>query len=76
MHLTTIDVESTLCRVKGNEFRNLRKSAGFSQSQLSKELDVTIRSITRWETDVNPIPRIAELAIRYLVDKVRARKKS
>jgi len=70
-----MDLESILRCVKGNEFRGLRKSAGFSQSQLSKEMDVTIRSLTRWETDVNPIPRIAELALRYLVEKIQGKKK-
>ena len=52
--------------MKGSEFKKLRKLIGFSQSQLSKEMEVTIRSITRWETDVNAIPKMAELALRYL----------
>jgi transcriptional regulator with XRE-family HTH domain len=42
--------------VTGKEFRKLRRSAGFSQAQLSSEMDVTIRSLTRWETGETPIP--------------------
>jgi DNA-binding transcriptional regulator YiaG len=60
--------------MKGKEFKYLRRSLGLSQSQLSKELDVTIRSITRWETDVNPIPKMAALALRYLASETRAKK--
>jgi len=55
--------------VTGNEFRKLRKAGGFSQSQLAREIDVTIRSLTRWETGETPIPKIAELALRYVVKK-------
>ena len=57
----------------GNEFRKLRRSAGYSQSQLSKELDIRIRSLTRWETGETAIPRIAELALRYVIEKKRGK---
>ena len=30
---------------------------------------LTIRSLTRWETDETPIPKIAELALKYIVEK-------
>lgn len=55
--------------VTGNEFRRLRRSAGYSQSQLAREIDVTIRSLTRWETGETPIPKIAELALKYITEK-------
>ena len=55
--------------VTGKEFRKLRLSSGYSQSQLSREIDVTIRSLTRWETGETPIPKIAELALKYLIEK-------
>jgi DNA-binding transcriptional regulator YiaG len=42
---------------------------GYSQSQLSREIDVAIRSLTRWETGETPIPKIAELALKYVVEK-------
>ena len=55
--------------VTGKKFRDLRNSAGYSQSQLSWEIDVTIRSLTRWETGETPIPKIAELALKYVKEK-------
>jgi hypothetical protein len=45
------------------------------EARLSKEMDVTIRSITRWETGVNRIPKMAELSLGYLALKPGARKK-
>ncbi len=57
--------------MKGSEFQKLRKSAGYSQSQLSRELDIAIRSLTRWETGETPIPKIAELALKYVIEKKR-----
>jgi transcriptional regulator with XRE-family HTH domain len=61
--------------VKGAEFRKLRTHAGYSQSQLSREIDVTIRSLSRWETGETPIPKIAELALQYVVEKKRGKEK-
>ena len=60
--------------VTGSEFRKLRKSGGFSQSQLSREIDVTIRSLTRWETGETPIPKLAEFALRYVVEMKKWKK--
>jgi DNA-binding XRE family transcriptional regulator len=53
----------------GNEFRKLRASAGYSQAKLGRELDVAIRTMTRWETGETPIPKIAELALKYVIEK-------
>jgi len=55
--------------VTGKEFTKLRRSAGLTQAQLAREIDVTIRSLTRWETGETPIPKIAELALRYVIEK-------
>jgi len=52
--------------VSGDEFRKLRKSVGYSQAKLSTEMKVTIRSITRWETGEIPVPKMAELALRFI----------
>jgi len=48
-------------------FKKLRKSIGYSQAMLSKEMDVTIRTITRWETGEVRIPRVVEIAIGAIV---------
>jgi DNA-binding transcriptional regulator YiaG len=60
--------------VTPEEFRKLRQSVG-SQAKVAKELDVTIRTLTRWETGEIAIPKMAELALRFAVLQRRARKR-
>lgn len=59
--------------VTGDQFRKLRESIGYTQAKLSKEIDVTIRSLTRWETGETAIPKIAELALKYIAEKTPVR---
>jgi transcriptional regulator with XRE-family HTH domain len=61
--------------VTGDEFRKLRKRGGYSQSQLAREIDITIRSLTRWETGETPIPKIAEFALRYIIERSKRERK-
>ena len=44
-------------------------SIQYTQQRLSKEIDVSTRGISRWERGETPIPKIAELALRYVVEK-------
>jgi len=53
--------------VTKGEFKELRKSIGYSQARLSKEMDVTIRTITRWENGEVRISRVVEIAIGAIV---------
>jgi transcriptional regulator with XRE-family HTH domain len=55
--------------MSGKEFRRLRESLGYSQAMLSREIDVSIRGISRWENDEVPIPKIGELALKYVAEK-------
>jgi len=55
--------------MSGNEFRKLRKAMGLSQGELSQRIDVSERGVRRWENGEVPIPKIAELALRYLAEK-------
>ena len=56
----------------GGEFRKLRRSAGYSQAKLCRELDVSIRTMTRWERGETPIPKLAVLALKYVIaEKVK-----
>jgi DNA-binding transcriptional regulator YiaG len=55
--------------VSGREFRKLRQSVEYSQADVAKEIGVTVRSITRWETGQFRIPKIAELALRFVVQQ-------
>jgi len=74
--LTGMDVSSIDRFVTGSKFRKLRRDAGYSQSQLSRELDITIRSLTRWERGETPVPKIAELALKYVIEKRRGKGRS
>ena len=52
-------------RLSGREIRFLRHELGLSQAALGQLLDVTERTVARWERGIAP-PRTAELAIRTL----------
>ena len=53
--------------MSGAEFRKRRRSAGYSQAKLCRELDVAIRTVTRWERGETPIPQMAVLALKYII---------
>jgi hypothetical protein len=42
---------------------------------LSRETDVSVRGISRWENDDISIPKIAELALKYIVEKHKTERK-
>ena len=52
--------------MRARDFKNKRKKKGYSQSQLAREFDVDVITISRWERQVIPIPRLAELAVLSL----------
>jgi transcriptional regulator with XRE-family HTH domain len=52
--------------MKGNKFKKLRQSMGLSQSQLGRELDLYVRTISKYENEDLVIPRVTEFALRYL----------
>jgi DNA-binding transcriptional regulator YiaG len=62
--------------VSGEEFRKLRRSINLKQSELGVLMDVSERGIRRWENGEIEIPRIAELALRYVVDAQKKGKKN
>ncbi len=55
--------------MRGREFKKLRESIGLSQSQLGRELDLYVRTISKYENDDMLIPRVTELALRYVVQQ-------
>ena len=56
--------------MKGAEFKKLRQSIGLSQSQLGRELNLYVRTISKYENDDLLIPRVTELALRYIAQQV------
>jgi transcriptional regulator with XRE-family HTH domain len=57
------------------EFKKLRKSIGYSQAKLAQEMDLFIRTISRYETGEIRIPKVTELALRHIVDNVNKQEK-
>jgi DNA-binding XRE family transcriptional regulator len=52
--------------VTKDEFKELRAKAGHTQATLAKEMGVHIRTVTRWEIGEVIVPRVVELALRYI----------
>ena len=57
-------------------FKKSRKSIGYSQPKLSKEMGITTRTITRWENRETPIPKVAEMALELAVLKAKRKGRS
>jgi len=61
--------------VTKDEFKKLRESISYTQAKLSEEMDITIRTITRWENGEIEIPKVVELALRSIVKKETAKRR-
>jgi transcriptional regulator with XRE-family HTH domain len=61
--------------MNGNEFKRLRKFLEISQSQLARELDLYVRTISKYENDNLVIPKVTELALRYLVGEKKRKER-
>jgi len=55
--------------MSAKDFKRQRLAKGYSQSQLARELDVHMRTVSKWERGVVPVPRMAELALAALKPK-------
>jgi len=60
--------------MEAKDFKKMRLKKGYSQSQLARELDVAVMTISRWERRVNLIPRMAELALLSLKPRPKTKK--
>ena len=50
----------------GTELKRRRERLGMSQEELAKILDVAPQSVSRYERDAQPIPRVVELALKEI----------
>jgi len=57
--------------VSATQFRKLRESKGYSQTELARVLKVTVRTISRWENGQRKVPHIAIMALESLKRKER-----
>ncbi len=62
-------------KVTKDEFKRLRKSAGHTQVSLSREMGVHLRTVTRWEIGEVVIPRVVELALLYIADRAKRKRR-
>jgi len=51
------------------QFKRLRESKGYSQTELAPLLKVTVRTISRWENGQRKVPHIAIMALHSLRPK-------
>jgi len=61
--LTVPDQWSIGIDVSAKQFKTLRESKGYSQTQLARILKVTVRTISRWENGQRKVPHIAIMAL-------------
>jgi len=64
-----------ILNVTKDEFKKLRKSAGHTQASLSREMGIHIRTVTRWEIGEVDVPRVVELALRYIADRAKGKRR-
>jgi DNA-binding transcriptional regulator YiaG len=56
------------------EFQTMRLKKNHSQSQLAREFDVGVSTISRWERGEITIPRLAEIALLSLKPRPKTKK--
>jgi excisionase family DNA binding protein len=56
--------------VTKDEFKKMRESAGHTQASLADAMGVHLRTVWRWELGETIIPKVVELALRYVAEHV------
>lgn len=51
----------------GKELKRLRKALKMTRRELGEALDLNKNTVARAERDELPIPRVTELAVKYLI---------
>ncbi len=67
----TFDSPVALCHkisVTKDEFKKLREAAGHTQASLAVAMGVHLRTVWRWELGETVIPKVVELALRYVAE--------
>jgi len=57
------------------DFKKMRLAKGYSQSQVAREFHVNVITVSRWEREAVPIPRMAELALSSLKPRPKQKRK-
>jgi transcriptional regulator with XRE-family HTH domain len=56
--------------VDNKEFKRKRMSLGLNQAELAKLLDIKPNTISRYETGVLVVPKVVELALEGVANKI------
>lgn len=51
-----------------DEFKKLRETAGHTQASLAVAMGAHVRTVWRWELGETIIPKVVELALRYIAE--------
>ncbi len=52
-----------------DEFKKLRETAGHTQASLAVAMGAHVRTVWRWELGETVIPKVVELALRYIAER-------
>lgn len=55
----------------GKELRRLRSTIGVSQAGLAKAMDLSVRTVSRWETGEGKIPRPMAKALTLMAPMIK-----
>lgn len=73
--MTSLDKMSKLVSVMTPEkLKKLRELIGYSKPMLAKDLEIAVRTVTRWENGQVPIPKMAEMALELIVLKAKRKR--
>jgi len=62
--------------VTKDEFKKLRETAGHTQASLAAAMGVHLRTVWRWELGETIIPKVVELALRYVAERAATERDS
>ena len=69
--MTRISKKLRLTIVKGDELKSRREKLGMTQAELAKVLDLHEMTVSKFERDLQPIPRVIELAMKEVERQYR-----
>lgn len=55
--------------MEGHEFKKLRLQLQLTQRELAEQFDINVRTLSRYEQNASPIPRIVEYALTHLLKR-------
>jgi DNA-binding transcriptional regulator YiaG len=61
--------------VTKDEFKKLRQNAGHTHASLSEVMGVHLRTVWRWELGETVIPKVVELALRYIAEHAQKKRR-